>query len=77
MQKREKGQKLREKERSCCSQCFYCVQLFKRHAKKIHWYKEKTLSLLSNRKETEEEEVMDEGGGAMGGVKLRRMRTLL
>ena len=34
--KKRKGPKLREKERSCCSQCFYCTQLFKKRAKKVH-----------------------------------------
>ena len=36
----EKDQKLREKERICCNQCFCCTQLFKKRAKKVHQYKE-------------------------------------
>ena len=62
MQKREKGQKSREKERSCCSWCSYCTQLFKKHAKKGIGIRKNSLSLLSNREETEGEEAIAEGG---------------
>ena len=77
--KKRKGQKLREKERSCCSQRFSCTQPFKGTQRKGIGARESLLSLLSNRKETEEE-VMDRGTGVVpvaGGVKLRRMRTPL
>ena len=64
MQKREKGQKLRENEISCCSQCFYCTQLFKKHAGKCISISNTPLNLLSKREETEEEDMvdMDDGG---------------
>ena len=63
MQKREKGQKSREKERSCCSRCSYCTQLFKKHTKKGIGIRKNSLSLLSDREETEGEEAIAEGGG--------------
>ena len=66
MQKREKGQKSLEKERSCCSQCSYCTQLFKKHAKKGIGIRKNSLSLLSNREETKEEDVRAEGGWPLG-----------
>ena len=62
MQKREKGQKSQEKERSCCSRCSYCTQLFKKHAKKGIGIRKNSLSLLSNREETEGEDARAEGG---------------
>ena len=61
MQKREKGQKLRENERSCYSRCSYCTQLFKKHAKKGIGIRKNSLSLLSNREETEGEDARAEG----------------
>ena len=63
MQKREKGQKSREKERSCCSRYSYCTKLFKKHAKKGRWYKEKLPKPAKHREETEGEDAIDEGGG--------------
>ena len=63
MQKREKGQKLREKERSCRSQCFYCIQLFKSTQVKCISIRKGLLNLISKGEETKEEEVVDMGGG--------------
>ena len=62
MQKREKGQKSKEKERSCYSWCSYCTQLFKKHAKKGIGIRKNSLSLLSNREETEGEDARAKGG---------------
>ena len=62
MQKREKGQKSQEMERSCYSWCSYCTQLFKKRAKKGIGIRKNSLSLLSNREETEEEEMIAEAG---------------
>ena len=53
---------MREKERSCRSQCFYCTQLLK--STQIEWIsiRNATVNLLSKGEETEEEEVVDMGG---------------
>ena len=61
--KREKDQKLREKKRCCCSQCFYCTQLSKSAQKKCVSIRNGPLNLLSKRGGTGEEEVVDMGGG--------------
>lgn len=58
---------MREKERSCCSQSFYCTQLFKKRARKCIGIRKGPRRLLSNR-ETEGEEVVDD---VSEGVKLR------
>ena len=54
---------MREKERICCSQCFYCTQLFKSAQEECISIRSGPLNLLSKREETEEEEVVDMGGG--------------
>ena len=71
--KKRKEPKIARKGTICCSQCFYCTQLFKRAQEECISIRSGPLNPLSKLEETVEEEVMEMGGG---GVKLRRVNAL-